>query len=526
MPKIITREFDNSTTGITLAPSFGVVVPGFSAKYPNLEAALSGASPAPYDENGVIELSSTAQFDAYVGKFNRAYKLTDIKAQAPTDINLSTIGLDTALISIQSTTPNTVFTFGTAIYSKPGTESEAEPTVVGYDVSSIFESIVVADADDFNQKILAGTIIYIKPSTIDNAKSFANYSVATTYSASVKSRYVTSKLDNIFKANTLYTATAEEGNVGHLHSETYAFAPITFVNTIASLADGATYAVLNFEGADLEPGVEFNTEHVGNQMAYMLLQLGYPVLFKLLDRPTRGNFKDNRGNVVASAHDQLATSTFWKPLKDKTVYDFRYLTHGGDYTAVVADEMSGVAEVDSKQIDLYNYGTTIDTLGRGDVIALVDVNEDIFNTIKLVDNITPQEKTIYQFAIAAGQIRGGKNTAIFAPKIIYNLSDSAVAEFGKNKTFPASFHYLACAAYAQEYFAEWYAVAGYERGISTYDIAGATYKLGSVAVNSLSPRKEQVIGKSVYYGSGTTAEDIVVKKAINIVRYNRGSYHI
>ena len=87
MPKIITREFDNSNTGITLAPSFGVVVPGFSNKYFNLAEAQ--AAGAPYDENGVIELSSTAQFETYVGKFKREYKTEHTADVAPTAHTLS-----------------------------------------------------------------------------------------------------------------------------------------------------------------------------------------------------------------------------------------------------------------------------------------------------------------------------------------------------------------------------------------------------------------------------------------------------
>jgi hypothetical protein len=62
------------------------------------------------------------------------------------------------------------------------------------------------------------------------------------------------------------------------------------------------------------------------------------------------------------------------------------------------------------------------------------------------------------------------------------------ADFGGNTTFPASFHYLACAAKALENYNEWYAVAGYTRGISRYAIESVGCKFGETAINELEPR--------------------------------------
>ena len=58
-------------------------------------------------------------------------------------------------------------------------------------------------------------------------------------------------------------------------------------------------------------------------------------------------------------------------------------------------------------------------------------------------------------------------------------------------TFPASFHYLACAAKAAENYNEWYAVAGYTRGVSSYSINSVGCKFGEEAVQALEPRYQK-----------------------------------
>ena len=90
------------------------------------------------------------------------------------------------------------------------------------------------------------------------------------------------------------------------------------------------------------------------------------------------------------------------------------------------------------------------------------------------------------------------------------MDDLYVQPFGNNKTFPASFHYLACAARTFERYNEWYAVAGYNRGISNYAVATTSVKLGEIAINTLAPR--------------TTNN--YTNKSINLILHERGNYYI
>ena len=62
--------------------------------------------------------------------------------------------------------------------------------------------------------------------------------------------------------------------------------------------------------------------HYGNQMAYMLLKLGYTVLYKALERvvPEDENDTENFFSIF--------DSTFWAPFRDKASYDFRFVSHG------------------------------------------------------------------------------------------------------------------------------------------------------------------------------------------------------
>ena len=85
----------------------------------------------------------------------------------------------------------------------------------------------------------------------------------------------------------------------------------------------------------------------------------------------------------------------------------------------------------------------------------------------------------------------------------------------ENKTFPGSFHYLACAARAARTVREWFAVAGYDNGISDYSIEGTTLTLGDLATTALQPRRGY-----------TSNNEIVFNKAINVITKIRGNYYL
>lgn len=234
--------------------------------------------------------------------------------------------------------------------------------------------------------------------------------------------------------------------------------------------------------------------HLGNKIAYELLKAGYTVFYRVLDS----------GHT---ALEQLNKADFWAPLKDKATYRIRYLTTGGCYDYSVYKLMADVVNFNNK--------TTLadaDTLlpgssGRGDCIALFDIDES-----KLSPSYATPKELATAFGDQAKLIEANKNCAIFAPRVVYVEDEDEV--YGANDIkLPCSLHFLLCAAKAQENYAEWYAAAGYTRGIANKTIKYTTYNFGDLVINTLAPREP-----NSYIGDNG--------KAINLILNERGSYYL
>ena len=324
---------------------------------------------------------------------------------------------------------------------------------------------------------------YWNEETVDY-KYYVGTSVATTDSDYGKNGYL------------LKTFTFETGN------ETYKFKPVKakdlveeFENPdqLVTVTEGVYFKIKN----DKVGVTNTYVDHIGNQIAYELLGLGYTVYFKVLSRSV-------------SALEQLKDYKFWEPLKDKATYRIRYLTSGGCYDSSVVKAMQDVAYVDNsaKIEDADVYGNKI---GRGDVIVLADIDESATDIV----NATTKEELLQAFGNEAAKFggNGGKFTAVFAPRVAYNFGYSKDDVYSNDQLFPASFHYLACAAYAQERYAEWYAVAGYTRGICRKSIKYLTKTFGDVDVNTLCPR----VTNGYVKANGA---------AINLIITERGNYYL
>ncbi len=242
---------------------------------------------------------------------------------------------------------------------------------------------------------------------------------------------------------------------------------------------------------------------IGNQIAYELLNLGYTVLFK----------KINSYDAIS----ELSSASFWEQLKDRSIYNFRYILSGlrGEYAdASVMRQISSIATFnqdiakDAEMQNVLNNSDVIDANhGRGDCIALCDIDE------RDLINCTTDEEIVNGISTSVGKLSSAdKYTAIFGPQVTYNMSEEEVRAFGGNKTFPASFHYLACAASAFKRFSEWYAVAGYSRGQAARTVDSTSFVLGERVINTLAPR---VIN-----------EKYNINKAVNLVLKERGSYYL
>ncbi len=119
--------------------------------------------------------------------------------------------------------------------------------------------------------------------------------------------------------------------------------------------------------------------------------------------------------------------------------------------------------------------------GRGDCVALIELYESCYVT---------STKTKKPEALIIEGIQGmsssigdeGAYCAMTVPSVYYKMSDSTAK-------FPGAFHYLACfMGSLSAGFAEWYAAAGYTRGVSSYTIDHTSVKLGEIAINALEPR--------------------------------------
>ena len=336
-------------------------------------------------------------------------------------------------------------------------------------------------------------------------------------------------------------------------------------------------------------GNKVKTIHYGNQMAYELLKLGYPVIYKVLTEIS-----------------ELTKEDFWAVFKDKANYDFRFITHGllesfknassesarltkvneaiskldeiaesyvendeiteeqfcnseynkiksdfdgfkhpvtqavyGTYTAAVEGTASekdtlaaNVAEISvttadinkaNKCIaDLASYVTeensTGDLAGRGDCIALLELDE---STYVITSSKKPEAliiDAVNELVSAGIDDNNGAYCALTVPSVYYKMSidKDDPNEFNNNTKFPGAFHYLACFKNSLNLgFAEWYAAAGYTRGVSSYVVDHASVKLGEIAINALEPRNYDDNAQATY-----------PKFACNVIAYFRGSYYL
>lgn len=457
MPKVLIREWDNSTTGLPTSNNYTVVVPGFLGEAGNryiaeYEADDTKKIPLLVSDD-VYEVTSQADFVSSIGYHSG----TKREATAPI---LEEINTTTEVI-------NTTNVNDPLRYMRALTVAE----VVANKDTLYAATIEDGDSEDEQKGFLVRTFTYTQKveqqKTIDGEPQFEEDG-ETPIMEWVDGDEVT-KVVRLTKVTDI---------------SAYTFANDT------SIFDKFCIIKKGNEGSD-----EIADEHIGNQIAYELLGLGYTVLFKR----------------IKTSVNELNEPAFWAPLKDKSVFNFRYVMTGGYYNAAAMNQICALANF-KKDVSLEDAETLGHEAGRGDCIALCDIDESATITLssgvvcsKLHSGLATKDAIEY-IGEAAKRITANEYSAIFGPKVTYAMESAQYT----NKTFPASFHYLACAARTFDRYNEWYAVAGYNRGISNYSIAGTTVKLGEIAINTLAPRKAN---------SYTT-------KAINLILHERGNYYL
>lgn len=171
-----------------------------------------------------------------------------------------------------------------------------------------------------------------------------------------------------------------------------------------------------------------NANSLGYRLCKHLLNIGYQVL------------------VEALADDEYSTGVktqpSWDELADKSLYDIRFLTLG----ALVEDDFNMTSEYASMAACAAK---------RGDCIALINADE----SVDTFDYSVTSVRELGAFAPGNGEYAAG-----FTPWFYTKNSDFVTDDEDEVK-IPAAFGYLFAYANATKNSPEWYAIAGFERGI-------------------------------------------------------------
>lgn len=512
MPKIVINEFDNTEAGTGEYANFSVVVPGYLAedKYTvddDGKTVLGASASAVFDENGIYECTSQTDFNTYIGK--RA--TTSLTAWTQKEPIAPTVRL------IIAYDPNVVVKDNEAFTTK----KEDDPVIYYYNDHSKYANAI--------NNVIAGKYNFENGSEVppDDVPDIKGYRVFFAIDNEAKD------IGKLRDEKNKYTEVSEETETT---LSSINFPTVSNDGTLnitrTSLAARDRYYIIN-EGDEGDDGIKIvdKITHYGNQMAYELLGLGYTVLFKYMTPYSKNELSDmvNKVEDDKAALRQVKNSTicqldkdeFWNCLKDKSTYDFRYLVTGLLTNNDSANECIKKLADHSKEISLDD--ASIED-GRGDCIALIDLDKTAYEGMT-------QSEAIKPIAMSAAKWKS-PYVAVFAPYVDYNM---VVDPVYKNTIFPASFHYLACAANsANNNYSEWYANAGYTRGVSSYSIRTTGCKFGEIAIQSLEPRFVLKVGTTPKYvqvdGKDTDEieryEAVNTEVAVNLIVNIKGSYYL
>ena len=553
MPRINIHEVDNTKPGSTGYQNFTVVVPGFHAPYftedttddvkadangiilqktilvknesgDDVEQLVALTDEEVFGDEGVLEIKTQADFEQFIGLV-KPEPITDgvsidyiAKRIITVDENNDPIKIqyyngstyadylannqtyaDLPMVIEQDTVLNT-FTFITN-----GTTTGKVNSIFKYELTDTGLALYAEDPAK-------------KGSYLDTATTDASITLNSSQEIEEASITVTIKVGEETKTETIEEKFEYSADV---------VLPAHYGNQIAYELLGLGYTVLYVNMGEFYPSKTKTETEVTTTKVPVLDEDGEPVLDEddnpvMEDKTTTTTTEVNIGrNGVLESLKALGTEDFWANLRDKTTYDFRFVLTGFiDDNNGYIDFMKNASFEISKLVAWEKPGE--DPLkhvrARGDALALIDLDESairatLASTTTGLGNTT--KRTIQAIQAELGKQNfgsHGKYSAVFTPSVTYTNNTKADA-FG-NSQFPASFHYLAC--FAKSVFTnnnkEWFAVAGFNRGNSIYNISSTAFKLGDIAVQALEPRSE-------IKGSG-------VKVAVNVIVNNRGSYYI
>ena len=189
------------------------------------------------------------------------------------------------------------------------------------------------------------------------------------------------------------------------------------------------YGVQGSEGKKIPV---ISPDSLGYKLCVHLLNLGFEVLVEALSDSETPN---------------------WTKLEDRSLYDVRFFTlgaftEGATYTNGVIDTSKTCFNMTGEVQNMISTAAK-----RGDCIALVNADE----------NATGYSYTVSDVRSSFDSLSDGEYAAAFSPWFYTKNSDFTTD--GTEVKIPAAFGYLFAYANATKNNPEWYAIAGFERGI-------------------------------------------------------------
>lgn len=533
MPQILVREQDYTSPGATEYSNFSVVVPGFISSDPVVVNGVeTDRATAYFDENGILEVSSQADFVQKVGKVApqklvatsttttvNVYKEETVKETTVVITNNDSASDDSdgshayaiKIKPIANTSDNSYFDSGLnrlKVYLDSA-EDGYELTKTGPDTTNYYTFDL--DAGITVEAGKTRTLIIVLDESYNDLGDQLSY-----YGIQIASK---DDSDTAIWAYSPYREVDDEGNVTFVRDSYY-----EGINLIseADVQFGTESLLAGTEEVETEiPAVP---AHYGNQMAYLLLSLGYPIVYVNMGVFDSGN----QANMVA-AIKALGSDDFWAALRDKATYDYRFVVTGLlDGTADVnsSGEIEGTSEVVAACKAISNLAAfSQDTGGevtsdlpcvRGDATALLEVDEALVEGFRNGNNSQTAIISAIQKTINATPVTYGKYAAFFTPAVHYSGIEDA--DYESNTKLPASFHYLNCFIKSLNLGnPEWFAAAGMSRGVSSYTVTGTSYKLGEIAINALEPR---------YSATSTATDAVKCSVSCNVIAKVRNAYYL
>lgn len=220
-------------------------------------------------------------------------------------------------------------------------------------------------------------------------------------------------------------------------------------------------------------------------VANSLLNLGMQVLYIGFKRDDTEIFKGE--TPTASKFEEFLQGWDSSALKDRSIYDFRFLTLGG-YNTIPKDSTYGAED---KLLNIVKVAKD-----RKDCIALVDCKSTSTTYEAVMEDFNKDNTDAIPYK-AISETWEDTFVAAFAPWCTFNLSEFGLAPISSGEEpnatevttidLPGSIVYLFAFAQSIQNYPTWYAAAGSVRGVSPYAYTPEEI-YGELAVNTLETR--------------------------------------